>query len=879
MATETEHHRGDFDEDAWEVPAAWREVALPVRGFAPYRSFTPDQRAVELYDNLIAAERDSLHRALAASWPTEAAEAGAASLADPASATPLGVAALAVVVECERRHEGRYDDSVGYWTLTVDAWMAQRGVVFATEAALIATTMPRGYRDTPGGRGYDLTPWSVGRYFYHFYSLVALQRAREHLVVATDELYRAAVARLGEIRSATANLPVRIAASYLTPTEQSWVTADINVAVADDYWAHTMYALLATAVTTESQLEAFIARLRPGNRSGVTTAGYIGVVTRVGPEAATVIATVGFVDHVTNWMREHTRDLADILSYLPTDEAFSLLLQNLDRYGVPSAAMAAAQRFPRRAMRLLSTGAGRHSAIGTLLRIHAWQNPDLAVEFGVQLPDVPVVDPAELPELFRPRRKPAPMPSWLILPVLPPLLTSDTARALPASTVEVVCAMLAKRSPDSTAIEQLSAIVDPMSMAGFAWGLFQAWVFAEYPAGGIWTLRAVGLFGDDEAARLLVPLILQWPRQSASARAVTGLDVLADIGTTTALRHLRDIGLRANQRGFRKAVRAKLDALAAQRRITTDELADRSIPDFGLGKDGRLTLDYGSRGFVIDLDEQLKPVVFEGRRAGDGSWAAGPRRNTLPKPATQDDRAVATAAYDQFTALRDGAKKVAGEQVRRMEQAMVESRRWSVQAHRELFVDHPMLRQLARRLVWATFGVDGTIHQSFRIAEDLTFADLDDDVVVISDDAEVGIAHPLLLGEAAAEWASIFADYALLQPFSQLDRAFWAPDSPEFAADLRGYHDLECSPGRLLALAHHGWKRESSDGAIDRMVRPLSAGGAIHLWISPSMEWRNLMQYSAHTITRVNLVGTDLNTLAPVTASELIRELEALRAG
>lgn len=875
MATETEHKRGDFDEDAWEVPAAWREVALPVRGFSPYRTRTPDQNAIELRDKLIAAERDSLHFALAASSPAAPAEAGAAALADPASATPLGAAALAVVAECEGQRTG----STEYWPMVVDAWVAQRGVGFAAEAALIATTMTRGFREVPGGRGYDLTPWSVGRHFYYFYSLAALRRAREHLVTATDDQYGDVVARLGEIRSAAGTLAVRIASSYLVPTEQSWVTADLDAPVADDYWAHTIYALLATAVTTAPQLQTFIARLRPDNRSGVTTAEYTGMVARVGPAAAETIAAVGFVDHVTNWTREKTRDLADILSYLPTDEAFGLLSRNLDRYGVPTAAMAAAQRFPRRAMRMLSADAALSPALGTLLRIHAWRNPQLAAEFGVQLPDPPVVEPAELPELFRPRRKPAAVPSWLMLPVLPPLLTSDTARALPPSAVEVVCALLAKRNPDRTAIEQLSAILDPMAMAGFAWGLFQAWVFAEYPAGGIWTLRAVGLFGDDEAARLLVPLILQWPRQSASARAVTGLDVLADIGTPTALAHLRDIGSRTRQRGFRKAVRAKLDAVAEQRHMTKDELADRSIPDFGLGKDGRLTLDYGSRGFVIDLDERLEAVVFDGRRAGDGSWVEGPRRKTLPKPAAQDDHAAANAAYDQFTALRAGAKKVAREQIQRLEHAMVDGRRWSAQSYRELFVDHPMLRQLARRLVWGTFGVDGTLQQSFRIAEDLTFADLEDDLFTLADDAEVGIAHPLHLGETTAEWASMFAEYAMLQPFSQLDRAFWASGSSVFAAGLGGYHDLETSPGRLLALAHRGWTREGSDGAIDRMVRPLRPSGSIQLRISPSLEWRDLMRYSTHIITSVDLIDTDLNALDPVTASELIRELEALRAG
>lgn len=875
MANGIDHDDDAVGEDRWRVPEAWTEVVNPVRGFAPYRAFTPDPRAGERYDALIATERETLYSVLALSIPAASSAAAVAALEDPAAATPLGAAGLARVAEPDQRRRDEGADPDTHWAMVVDAWVARYGVVFAAEAALLANTMSRGNHVDQRGRGYDLTPWSAGPYYHPFRSTILLERTREHLVAATDEQYRAAVARLGEIRAVPRPRSTRIAISLLAPTEESWVSAEVAESpTADDYWAHTGYAFLSRAITTAPQLKTFIARLRLDNRTRVTTAGYIEMAARVGPEAAETLASIAFVDHVTSWSREDTRDLADILAYLPTDEAFGLLLANLDRWGVPTAAMAAAHRFPRRAMRMLAADAARSPAVATMLRAHAYRNPDLAAEFGVGLPDLAVVDPAELPDVLRPRRAPAAPPPWLLLPVLPPLLTNDTARAMPESAVTVVCALLAKRNPDPAAIEQLSAILDPMSMAGFAWGLFQAWVFAEYPAGGIWTLRAVGLFGDDEAARLLVPLILQWPRHSAVSRAVAALDVLADIGTPAALGHLRDIGLRTRQRGFRKTARAKLDAVAAQHRISTDELADRAVPDFGLGADGSLVLDYGSRGFVIDLDEHLKPVVHDGRRTDDGSWARGPRRKTLPKPAAQDDRAVAGAAHDRFTLLNAGTKKVAREQIRRLERAMIEGRRWSARAHRELFVDHPLLRQLARRLVWVTVDADGAVRQSFRIAEDLTFADVNDDPFTVDDAAEVGIAHPLHLGGTLAEWTEIFADYAMLQPFSQLDRPTWQPGA--LAAALRDYHGVATSPGRLLALTHLGWIRETSDGAIDRMVRPLPGGDTAQLWISPSLEWRDLMRHATHTVTAVESTGSALD---PVTASELVRELETLRAG
>jgi len=41
---------------------------------------------------------------------------------------------------------------------------------------------------------------------------------------------------------------------------------------------------------------------------------------------------------------------------------------------------------------------------------------------------------------------------------------------------------------------------------------------------------------------------------------------------------------------------------------------------------------------------------------------------------------------------------------------------------RSLLVEHPLLIQLVRRLVWGVYGSKG-LQQSFRVAEDLTYAD------------------------------------------------------------------------------------------------------------------------------------------------------------
>lgn len=79
-------------------------------------------------------------------------------------------------------------------------------------------------------------------------------------------------------------------------------------------------------------------------------------------------------------------------------------------------------------------------------------------------------------------------------------------------------------------------------------------------------------------------------------------------------------------------------------------------------------------------------------------------------------------------------------QLERLEQAPTGQRRWSDAMFRSLLVEHPLLIQLVRRLVWGVYGSKG-LQQSFRVAEDLTYADAHDEAVAVQ--GLVGLFHPL----------------------------------------------------------------------------------------------------------------------------------------
>ncbi|MFF2551458.1 DUF4132 domain-containing protein [Nocardia sp. NPDC058058] len=495
-------------------------------------------------------------------------------------------------------------------------------------------------------------------------------------------------------------------------------------------------------------------------------------------------------------------------------------------------------------------------------------------------------------------------PDWLVPEQLPALALRsdggsaprDAATFFSASDALHVCTMLAMSGAngDYAGVAQVVAATDPESLAEFAWGVFEAWRFAGYPSKDSWALHALGLLGNDETARRLGPMIRNWPGQSAHARAVSGLDILTALGTDVALMQLHGIAEKAKFKGLKTKAQEKIAEVAETLELTPEQLADRLVPDFGLDARGTLALDYGPRGFLIGFDEQLKPTVSDAIRDADGSWQATALRKSLPKPGVKDDAEQATAAYKSFGLLKKEVKSAAADQIRRFERAMVLGRRWTAEEHHRLFVAHPLLWHLTRRLVWATFGENDAVTRSFRIAEDRTRADSADDPVTLADETVVGLAHPLHLGDDLGAWGEVFADYEILQPFPQLQRETYAFDADEVdRGTLPRFQDLIIPTGKLLGLSRFGWERGApADGGVScEVFRVLGDNRSMVIDMEPGIIAGEAMEFDQQKITvRLATTGHEdywvrndsphvFADLSPITASEVLRELNALVTG
>jgi Domain of unknown function (DUF4132) len=471
--------------------------------------------------------------------------------------------------------------------------------------------------------------------------------------------------------------------------------------------------------------------------------------------------------------------------------------------------------------------------------------------------------------LTLPKVMPA-IPEWADPRTLPQVLLKGRQAALPRESVEYLLLMLAvsKSAEPYAGIEKAKELCDSESLAAFAWALFENWRGVEYPSKESWAFDALRWFGDDEAVRRLSPMIRLWPGENGHQRAVAGLDVLAGIGGTVALMHLYGISQKVKFKALKERATQRVTEIADDLGLTAEQLGDRLVPDLGLAPSGTLSLDYGPRRFTVGFDEQLKPYVAD---------EAGKRLKALPKPGVKDDADLAPDAYQRFSALKKDARALAADQIARFELAMVTQRRWTSQEFREFFVEHPLLRHVVRRLVWGVFA-DDSFSAAFRVAEDLSLADVADDEYVLADDAVIGIVHPLHLGADGAAWSDVFADYEILQPFAQLGRTVFALTEEEKVSNsLTRFKGIDIPVGKILGLERRGWYRGApQDAGIQGWItRALPGGGEITATLDPGItvgyvdEWGATQRFEDIAISSY----PDFGKLDEVTASEVLRDL------
>lgn len=282
---------------------------------------------------------------------------------------------------------------------------------------------------------------------------------------------------------------------------------------------------------------------------------------------------------------------------------------------------------------------------------------------------------------------------------------------------------------------------------------------------------------------LCIALIKRWMVGGMRVSERWLLHATALIGGDDAVRFLFDQSVKWSADGSERSARLGLLVVAAQ----GDALALTRLN----------TLSQGTRKQWLKDEASLLMQEVANARGLDAE-AMEDERVIDPKALPSDERAR--------------AERDAIEHLTRM---MFEERRIPLARFQKHFVSDALRGALVRSIVWGSFERDCLV-STFRVAEDGTFASIDDVQFEPTETASVGPVHAFhLSAEERAKWLAQLADYEIISVLPQLTRI----QKRTLAALTAAVTGKQARTQALFALRGRGWRAHASAEGVEFLER------------------------------------------------------------
>jgi hypothetical protein len=273
---------------------------------------------------------------------------------------------------------------------------------------------------------------------------------------------------------------------------------------------------------------------------------------------------------------------------------------------------------------------------------------------------------------------------------------------------------------------------------------------------------AVGATGNSSAARVLADLaevcFKKIPQMGARCPRVGNacLTALCLLQSRESVGELSRLRSRVKQPSIRSSVEKAIDRSAQAMGISRDEVEEMSVPTYGLGPNGTTSRTLGD--FRADLE-----VVGT---AGVALRWTGPTGKTVKSVPAEVKRSHAQELKELQRVQKD-IQKMLPAQAERIERLLLDAREWPVNVWRERYLDHPLLSQISRRLIWqfAEPAAELAIWHDDRLVRS------DGTEFVPADATTVRLWHPISSpAEAVLAWRRWLDEHQVTQPFKQAHR-------------------------------------------------------------------------------------------------------------
>lgn len=252
---------------------------------------------------------------------------------------------------------------------------------------------------------------------------------------------------------------------------------------------------------------------------------------------------------------------------------------------------------------------------------------------------------------------------------------------------------------------------------------------------------------------------------------------------------------RLRDRGALRLIAAAIEAAAKSADMTVDELEDLAVPTGGLEADETRRETFGAEGSaLLSLDAATGQTRLE--------WfgADGKSRKAVPAGIKREFAAEVKA----LKAAEEEIRQALTTQAARFDGFLLAERVWPLAVWRERSLSHPVLGNLARRLIWTVDGISALpVGAGFQDVSGQTLEGL-------MDDASVSLWHPVSAApEMVMRWRDALEARGIRQPFKQAHREVYLLTDAErnaltysnrFAAHILKQHQFNS----LCVL--RGWK-------------------------------------------------------------------------
>lgn len=454
-----------------------------------------------------------------------------------------------------------------------------------------------------------------------------------------------------------------------------------------------------------------------------------------------------------------------------------------------------------------------------------------------------------------------------VLHHLPPTRTGTTApasgwweswqqaiAAVDAATVRTLC-------------EQLWTLPDQL----VAWWHTPAYNLAR---AALWGVVPVA---TDETCERLAQTVEMCLRAERITHAIIAIRALERIGTPAAYTRLESLPPRIRHKTARRALDQVLAAHAARLGTDTETLQDRNVAQYGLDATGR-------RAWAVGAYQAVVRLTAAGAVETQFINPAGRPVQALPKDVQSAAAPVPAEVRATAKQLRAGYST----QKARLEEALVNGRSWTLSGWQETLGAHPILRNLAQRLVWEIR--DGETVTRARPDAAGGWMAVDDAPITPGPEARLALLHPVTLpGEALQPWQAHIIRHQVVQPFKQIFRETYVVTPPEeqtatysnrFAAQVVGHRML------YALLRGRGWAGMAyfGDGDDSAGRRDYPAAG-YRVWIEASDATGSVFDdnglvtldrvwFARLTPAAARRQPVDLRTVPPVVFSEAMRDVD-----